>query len=52
MLLCSFTKKKTGSVFPNLVPRVLSLAARKNPGCRWSRSSQNLGAKNKGGEEE
>ena len=40
------------SLFSNLVPRALSLASRKNPGYGWSRGSQNLRAKNKGGEEE
>ena len=39
-------------VSSNLVPMVLCLASRKNPGCSWSRGSQNLGAKNKGGDEE
>ena len=38
--------------FSNLVPRALCLASRENPGCGWSRGSQNLGAKIKGGEEE
>ena len=33
----------------NLVPRVLSLASRRNPGCGWSRGSQNLRGKSKGG---
>ena len=28
----------------NLVSRVLSLASRNNPGCSWSRGSQNVGA--------
>ena len=36
----------------NLVPRVLSLASRKSSGCGWQHGSQNLGTKNKGGEEE
>ena len=36
----------------NLVPRVFSLASRKNPGSSWSHDSQNLIAKNKGGEEQ
>ena len=30
----------------NLVPRVLSVASRNNPGCSWSRDSQNVGANN------
>ena len=36
----------------NLVPSGLSLASRKNPCCGWSRSSQNVEAKKKAGEEE
>ena len=36
----------------NLVPRVLSLAARKSSSCGWQPGYQNMGNKNKGGEEE
>ena len=36
----------------NLVPKVLSLASRESSGCGWQHGSQNLGTKNKGGEEE
>ena len=44
-------KQKEGSLgrYYNLVPRVSLLASRKNPGCGWSRGSQNLGAERKGG---
>ena len=52
VVLFSFLLFSMPSPFSNLVPRALSLASRENPGCGWPRGSQNLGAKNKGGEEE
>ena len=42
---------KDATLLATSFPRTFSLALRKNPGCGWSRGSQNLRAcKNKGGE--